>query len=484
KALAMAGIMGGLASSVTEASRHIFLESAFFSPLAVAGKARSYGLQTDAAHRFERGVDYNMPRRAMERATALLLEIVGGEPGPIVDASESLPDSRQITLRSRRIESLLGLAIANDDVVDILQRLGLVVTDSNSEHWQLSVPSWRFDLAIEEDLIEELARVYGYDNLPVTDPLTRFSLKPAPESRLGLKAMRRHLTALGYQEVVTYSFVDLKLEKALGQTANEPIMLTNPISQDMSVMRSTLWTGLLNTLIYNQNRQQTRVRLFESGLRFSRQKAEISQKPGLAGLIWGSHSPEQWARDSRNNDFYDIKGDVESILDLTLDRTTFDFQAASHPALQSGQTAKILRNNQQVGWLGALNPVVQRQLDIPGKVFMFELDLEPLAEARLPRITALSRFPQTRRDLALIVDAGLEFSELERAVRETAGEFLTDFMVFDVYQGKNIEKSKKSLALGLTFQHPSRTLTDDEINGIIDSCINVLEAQFNAELRK
>ncbi len=483
KSLAIAGVMGGLDSSVQAYTRHIFLESAFFTPQCIAGVARSYGLQTDAAHRFERGVDFDLPRRAMERATALLLDIVGGEAGPVIEAVQSLPEARTVSLRAERISRILGISMSADQVEAILTGLGLVLIGKDADSWTFSVPSWRFDIAIEEDLVEELARIFGYDNLPVTEPLSRFSLKPQVEAKVGLPAIRERLTALGYQEVITYSFVDKKLELLLGADEEQLLPLANPISQDMSVMRTSLWPGLLATLQYNHHRQQNRVRIFESGLVFSNINNEIEQKPKVASILWGSQFPEQWGEQGASVDFFNMKGDLESLLGLTLEQNSFAFVADSHPSLQPGQTARIDRDGKTIGWIGALSLQAQQHIDINGKVYLMELDLESVGGARLPVYQELSRFPSVRRDLAVIVDVVQEVGEIQAAIREKAGELLSGSVIFDVYQGQNIEKTKKSLAIGLTFQHPSRTLTDEEINAIINNCIKVLEAQFNAELR-
>ena len=483
KALAIAGVMGGLDSAVSTYTKHIFLESAHFTPITIAGKARSYGLQTDAAHRFERGVDFNLPREAMERATQLLLDIVGGEAGPIIEATDSLPKPKSVTLRAERISRILGITLSAEEVETILTGLGLVLSTKDADSWTFEVPSWRFDLAIEEDLVEELARIYGYDNLPVTEARGHFSLKPNKEGSLGLDPIRNHLAALGYQEVITYSFVDSKLQSLLGGAETEVIPLANPISQEMGVMRTSLWTGLLGALTHNHHRQQGRGKIFETGLVFVNKNNEIYQKPKVASLIWGDHLPEQWGAKAREVDFFDIKGDVEALLGLTLSADSFEFTAASHPALQPGQSAQILRAGAPAGWIGALAPALQQAIDIPGKIYLMELDLEVLEPARLPVFRPLSRYPSVRRDLAVIVDASLEMATIRKALVEAAGEILTNIVIFDVYQGQNIEKTKKSLAIGLTLQHPSRTLADEDINTIINKCINVLEAQINAELR-
>jgi phenylalanyl-tRNA synthetase beta chain len=483
KALAIAGVMGGIDSSVQAYTKHIFLESAHFSPTIIAGKARSYGLQTDAAHRFERGVDYNLPRLAMERATQLLLAIVGGQAGPIIEATDSLPPLRTITLRAARIQRILGISLEAGEVETILTGLGLDLDVRDAESWTFSVPSWRFDIAIEEDLVEELARIYGYDNLPVTEALGRSSLKPISEHIVGLNPIRHRLTALGYQEVITYSFVDSKLESLLGAAQKQLLPLANPISQDMNVMRTSLWPGLLLALKHNLYRQQRRGKIFETGLVFTLNNNKIDQKPKISSIIWGEQFPEHWGISGSAVDFFDIKGDAEALMTLTLASTDFTFEAAIHPALQPGQSAQILRQGQPAGWIGALSLKVKQAIDIPYKIYMMELDQTAILPSRLPVYQALSRYPSIRRDLAIIVDASQETGAIRKLIRETAGELLQEIVIFDVYQGQNIGKTKKSLAMGLTFQHPSRTLKDEDINAIIDNCINVLEAQFNAELR-
>ncbi len=483
KALAIAGVMGGEHSGVSKQTRHLFLESAFFNPLSVAGKARTYGMHTDASHRFERGVDYELPKLAIERATQLLLDIVGGEAGPVVVTDAELPSTRQVRLRANRLYSMLGLEISATEVEDTLTRLGLELLEKDDVSWLFRVPSWRFDISIEADLVEELARIYGYDNLPISSSSAGSSLHTVSENRLGLRQLRRRLTAIGYQEVISYSFVEPELEKSLTRSDSEAITLANPISSEMSVMRRNLWPGLLQTLKHNQNRQQERVRIFESGLVFSRVEGEIHQEAMLGGLIWGNQAPEQWGEIARPSDFFDLKGDVESLLELSNDTASFSFVATEHPALQAGQSAQILRNDRLVGYLGALNPELQKQLDIPNKVYIFELLIKELQDIPLTEVKILNRYPSVRRDIALVIDTTIEYASLEQLIRQQAGEFLEDFVIFDVYRGENIEEGKQSLALGLTFQNPERTLNDDEINTIIDNCIKALEQQFNAELR-
>lgn len=483
KVLAIAGVMGGEYSGVSTKTQHLFLESAFFNPLSIAGKARTYGMHTDASHRYERGVDYNLPKLAIERATQLLLDIVGGEPGPVVIADAKLPEIRQVKLRASKVFGLLGIDIPAQEIEDVLKRLGLELLQSEADSWLYQVPTWRFDISIEVDLIEELARIYGYDNLPISTASMGSHLNIFTESKLGLKQFRRRLISLGYQEIISYSFVEPELEDNLSLPQTEVLTLSNPISSEMSVMRRNLWSGLLHTLKHNQNRQQDRVRIFESGLVFSKTQNGIQQDAMLGGLVWGNQVPEQWGENARSSDFYDIKGDVESLLRMTNDFSSFGFESDEHPALQNGQSACITKSHKAIGWLGALNPQLQKALDIPGKIYLFELPINELTDASLTKIGALSKYPSIRRDLALVVDKNLNYTELESFIRTNAGEFLDQIVLFDVYQGENIEAGKKSLALGLTFQNPSRTLNDDEINMIINKCIKALEAQFNAELR-
>lgn len=483
QALAMAGVMGGKYSAVGPKTTDIFLESAFFAPLAIAGRARSYGMHTDAAHRYERGVDFHLAPLAMERATALLLDIVGGEPGPVVEATETLPQVAPVKLRRARIGELLGLQLPDDDVLDILGRLGLNKSAQDEHGWTFTVPSWRFDISIEADLIEELARVHGYDNMPVTVPTARLALPQEPEAVTPLRRIRHALAARGYQEVVTYSFVAPELEQFLGAGTGGAVTLANAISQDMSVMRTSLWPGLVKTLVHNQNRQQMRARLFETGLVFSNINNKLEQKVKVGCLLCGERGPEQWAQPAAAVDFFDLKGDAELLLAPCGDTASIRFESAEHPALQKGQTARILRGEEHLGWIGALHPKLIQALDIVGKVFLLELDYVALGAAHIPAVSELSRFPAVRRDLAIVIAQDISAEAVQQALREAAGEALQELQLFDLYQGANIAKGKKSLALGLTFQHPSRTLADADINPIIDSCIKALEAKFNAELR-
>jgi len=483
--LAIAGVMGGEHSGVASGTCDLFLESAFFDTIAIAGKARSYGLHTDASHRFERGVDWQLAREAMERATALLLKIVGGEPGPIIEVASQtdLPHVAPITLRAERIEQMLGLELSSTEIERLLAALDLKIKKNEAGQWQVDIPSHRFDLSIEVDLIEELARLYGYNRLPVRYPQARLAPQPQSEAYAGLGQLRRLLVARGYQEAITFSFIDPKWF-TLFHPDMQPLTLANPISADMAAMRASLWPGLIKALQHNLNRQQPRVRLFESGLRFIGQLVDLKQEPVLAGAITGSRLPESWNHSRDAVDFYDAKADVEALLAGAGAADSYHFVSTEHPALHPGQSARIEREGRLVGLLGALHPELGKVLGLDQPVFLFELALAEVATGRLPAFRELSRFPEVRRDLALIVDCETPAEAVLQGIRETAGEYLTDLRLFDVYQGKGIDPQRKSLAVGLTWQHPSRTLNDDEVNTTTQNILTSLEERFNATLRK
>ncbi len=492
--IGLAGVMGGLSTSVTSETKDIFLEGAFFAPAAIAGRARSYGMNTDAAHRFERGVDWQGQVRAVERATELLIQISGGEAGPVNEVvdSSNLPTEKTIELRASRVSRLLGVEIDNGAIDDILARLNFPAstTDDHGEHvWIVSAPSHRFDIAIEADLIEEISRVYGYNNLPTRTPLARLRMSKKAETALSLNRVRDHLVGRGYFEAITYSFVDSTLQAVL-DPGQEPIALANPLSAEMSVMRTSIWPGLVKSLIYNVNRQQTRVRLFESGLCFSQLPNQaglsfdnISQVKKLAGVVCGPRQDESWSNDSELVDFFDVKGDLESILALTGQAGSFEFVAQSHPALHSGQSAAIQKDGETVGYVGLLDPRIQQDLDIRFPIFLFELTIDSVISKKLAHSEPMSRFPEVRRDIAVIVDQLVTAAALRQCITAAATDTLQNLKLFDVYQGKGIDPNRKSLAIGLTFQDASRTLTDDEINNLVDKIVASLEVQFGASLR-
>ncbi len=485
RALAIAGVMGGEHSGVSATTRDVFLESAFFDQIAIAGKARSYGLHTDASHRYERGVDWKLAREAMERATGLLLEITGGEAGPITEivSEQHLPCVAPITLRAKSVEQMLGLVIAPTEIEQLLSALGLNISAGGEGQWHVEVPSHRFDISLEVDLIEELARLYGYNRLPVRYPQARLAPQPKAEARAHLPELRRLLVARGYQEAVTYSFIDPR-QFELFNPGVQPLLLANPISNDMAAMRSSLWPGLVKALSHNLNRQQDRVRMFESGLRFVGQLDGLKQEPMLAGVVCGSRLPEGWAQGRDAVDFFDVKADVEAVLGFAGALDAFTFVPGSHPALHPGQTARIEREGRLVGFVGAIHPELSKTLGLDRPVFVFELVLAEVALGKMPKFCELSRFPEVRRDLALIADREVAATAVLDVIRENAGEWLTDLRLFDVYQGKGIDPHRKSLAVGLTWQHPSRTLNDDEVNTTTQNILTSLEQRLNATLRK
>ncbi len=481
--LALAGIMGGEISSCTAATRDVFLESAFFAPAGIAGRARRHGLQTDSSYRFERGVDAQLQRRAAERATRLLLDIAGGRPGPIVDvvAREQLPAEPAIRLRPERLRKLLGTEVPAADVEEILRRLGMAVA-VEMDHWLVVPPSSRFDLTLEADLIEEIARVHGYDRLPGNRPLTRLEMPPQPEGRVALERLRETLVQRGFQEAITYSFVDPAFQRHL-DPERQPLALANPISADLAVMRTSLWPGLLKALVYNQKRQQSRVRLFEHGLTFIPDGSELRQEAYLGGVAVGDALPEQWGAPARPLDFFDLKADVEALLALTGEPEAFVFIAAAHPALHPGRSARIDRAGAPLGWLGALHPREARELDVEGDAFVFELRLTALQAARTPVFQPLSRFPASRRDLAIVVDDAVTVQAVRESIRLHGGELLREVRLFDVYRGPGIPKGRKSLAFGLILQDFSRNLTDNVVEEAVSGILAGLTEQFGATLR-
>lgn len=482
KPVAIAGVMGGEHSGVSEKTRDLVLEAAYFEPIALAGKARHYGLHTDASHRFERGVDCQLPREAMERATQLLMDIVGGEPGDIVEVTSkpNLPVDRTIDLREQQVADVLGLEIDGTAVEEILTRLGLHIDKMLKDGWRVHVPSFRPDLAIEVDLIEEIGRIFGYNNLPVTEPVGSLGLRPQPEATRPLTTVQNYFVSRGYQEAVTYSFVDPKVQ-ALLDPEREGIPLANPISADLSVMRTTLWSGLIKTVAYNLNRQQPRVRLFETGLRFVQNGDDIDQRPMLAGVVAGPQVPENWANGRRDADFFDVKGELESLFQLL--GVTVEYVPGVHPALHPGQTAELKIGGESVGWLGALHPQVQKKLELNGTILMFELFLNSIVTGYVPNFKEISKFPEVRRDLAIIIGNETAFSDVERVVKQTAGEHLTSLRAFDVYEGESLGAGNRSLALSLFWQHPERTLNEEEVHALFDGVIVALKEELGATLR-
>lgn len=482
KALALAGIMGGADSAVSESTSNIYLESAYFVPEKMMGKARTYGLHTDSSHRFERGVSPDLQRKAMQRATQLIIEICGGKAGEITDIEtrEDLQHRNTIAFKRSSIKRHLGIEVEDSRVEDIMTRLGCNVETAKSG-WYITPPIFRFDLATQEDVVEEIARIYGYDNIPSRlRPLIPLII-PDEETQVEEETLRNLLVTRGYQEAITYSFVPPEMETLLNPS-HKQITLDNPISEELSIMRSTLWSGLLPVIEKNLKRQQSRVRLFETGLSFVNNDEGMSQRKKMAGAITGLLYPEHWDKSPQLVDFYDIKGDVEALLSES-NAENYQFEAVEHPALHPGQAAKIVSNNQIIGFVGALHPRIEKKFGLSQPVFLFELDMDMIRKKNLPNYSSLSPYPSIRRDIALVIDQQVNFSVIEKIIKKAEIKQLVGYSLFDVYHGAGIEVGQKSLALGLIFQDFSRTLEEKDITQYVGGIVDSLKAETGASLR-
>jgi phenylalanyl-tRNA synthetase beta chain len=485
--IGLAGVMGGAGTAVTGQTTDVFLEAAHFAPGAITGRARRFGLHTDASTRFERGVDPQMPARAIERATQLLVGICGGTPGPVTvtEQRDRIAGPRPITLRSARVQSVLGMPIDSKRIESVLRSLQMQVQPA-ADGWQVTAPSHRFDIGIEEDLIEEVGRMIGYDNIPIVPGAGGAALGTASEIRVDEDRVADVLVARGYTEVVTYSFVDQALEDLVNPGAI-PVRLANPIASDLAVMRRSLWPGLLQVARQNLSRQQTRLRMFEIGSQFQARGDgdgdSVVESSVVAGIAVGSREPEHWSALREEVDFYDVKGDLEALIALTGRSGTLAFRAADHPALKPGETARIALDGDDVGWLGVAHPRVARAFDIRGAAVLFALQRELTFAAKVPRFTPYSRYPHVRRDLAVVVDDEVSVEALVKLAREACGELLQRAVVFDVYRGKGIDSSRKSVALGLILQDASRTLTDADADDALQSVARLLQSQLGATIR-
>lgn len=487
KPLAMGGIFGGKYSGVNEKTQDILLECAYFNPLAITGRARRYGLHTDASHRYERGVDPELQSPAMERATELLLAICGGNAGPIIAATAEhyLPQPATIKLRRSKLDSLIGYHIEDQQVSDILNRLGCNLSYDQGV-WTALAPSWRFDMQIEEDLIEEVARIYGYNNIPNIPLRADLVMGKHREANLSLQQVKNMLVARGYQEAITYSFVDPKVQRLL-HPGQEALVLPNPISSDMSEMRLSLWSGLLGSVIYNQNRQQSRVRLFESGLRFvpdATAELGVHQELMLAGIIAGPRFDEHWDLARETVDFFDLKGDLEAILELTGKLSDVQFITETHQALHPGQSAGIYLANERIGYIGVIHPNLEKQLDLNGRTIVFEILWSKISQRNVPQAVEISKFPSNRRDIAVVVAESIAAADVLNECKKVGINQVVGVNLFDVYIGKGIAEGYKSLAISLLLQDSQRTLEEEDIAATVAKCVDALKQRFQASLRE
>ena len=472
-AIALAGVMGGQGSAVSDTTVDVFLEAAHFDPLTLAGEARRYGLHTDASHRFERGVDAELPRHAIELATALIIEVLGGETGPVLEMTNAkhLPQRLAINLRRQRITRVLGFSIDDARVIALLKRLGMQIEASN-DGWLVTPPSHRFDISIEIDLIEELARLTGYNNIPVTPALAAIKLAPRTESAQSLRRLKRALVDMGYQEAITFSFTEASVQQAFTPNLT-PLTLANPLSQELASMRTSLLPGLLMAVRHNQSRQQSRIRLFEAGMRFLPKADGLVQEPMLAGVLVGSALPMLWSNTKTNVDFYDLKGNIEHLLSVAR-VATLRFVSAQRDGFHPGQCAELYEGDTCLGVLGAIHPSTLAAFDVDGPVFAFELSQQLLALGSLPGFTPLSRFPQMQRDLALLVPLAVNADAVISSIRQHAGADLQRVDLFDVYRGAGLPEGYYSLAITVIWQHAERTLLDAEVQSSVDNVLTAL----------
>lgn len=475
-AIAFAGVMGGMPSSVTDSTQSIFLESAFFDPIVIAGKARAYNLSTDSSYRFERGVDFANTRHALERATSLIIEYCGGEAGEITEVLNALPKRNEIHLRLKKLNAILGIEVPSQDVERIFMQLGFEV-NKTIEGFKVTPPSYRFDIAIEEDLIEEVVRLYGYDKIPSHHPVSHQAMLPT--SGTYHRSLKEALTSRGFYEVVTYSFIEDEIEKSLHGNSS-PIQLQNPIASQMSTMRSSLWGSHLEVLTYNLNRQVSRLNIFEIAQTFHGAKKDFVETEVISGLSYGSFMPEQWADKIRDIDFYDIKAHVEALTSKSL---TFKRSDKTPLALHPGQSAEVFLEGQSIGWVGKLHPKWQQHFSLPKAPFVFELKIEKLLEDKAFKCEEISKFLPVRRDIAVVVDDSVEVDSILDAVYKAKIPFLNRIALFDLYQGKGIAENKKSVAFLILMQDTSKTLVDSEADSSVSKIVELLEKQFGATLR-
>jgi phenylalanyl-tRNA synthetase beta chain len=483
---AIAGVMGGLYAAVHEETVDVFLESAHFKANAIAGRARHYGIISESAYRFERGVDPNLAMQAIERATQLIVAIVGGKSGPVIACRSPIEQGAvSILLRYVQVEKILGFSLTEIEIESILRRLGMTVSKraSAENSWEVVAAPWRFDIHIEADLIEELVRVHGYNQIPLSIPTTSVQFSPEPETELPLNRVRQLLVDRDYHEVITYSFISPHDQKSI-YPDEAALSLVNPISNELSVMRNSLWPGLLNAVLYNQKRQQSRIRLFETGLCFRKHNESISQTPYLALIAAGDKLQEQWRLPQEPLDFFTVKSDVEALFRLSKQLAKIEFLPGQHPALHPGQSCKIITGGIIIGYFGALHPKLLTQLNLLGPIYLFECLLSDLTHKEIPSFKSLSKFPIVRRDISFWIEEKIPAQDILKQVRRNAGPWLDDTYLFDVYHDKDQQQGKRSLALAILWQHPSRTLIDAEVDDMLKKVIDQLKNNFDIELRE
>jgi len=482
--LAIAGIMGGENSGVTEETRNVLFEAAYWSPMTLAGQARRFGLHTDASLRFERGVDPWLQQKAIQRATALLIDIAGGEPGPLsIERSDKhMPRRDPVKLRAERVNRLIGTSIEPAEVATILSGLGMSLSDEEGG-WMVTPPGYRFDIAIEEDLIEEVVRIYGYDRVPETPPRTVMHMPEVTESKVPESRIRATLVERGYQEAITYSFVAADMDRLFAGDGPQGELM-NPISEELAVMRRSLWPGLLEALKSNLSRQQERVRLFEIGMRYYPQDNEFKEINTLSAVISGDRLPEQWASVAERVDLFDIKGDLDAVLRPTGQISSLGYRIEENPVLRPGQSARVLMDGKPVGWLGALHPQIMQRLDISHDAWLLEIDIDTAFAAKIPEFKGISRYPSVRRDISILVPESVSAAKIEETVKQAAGELLAELLIFDIYRGTGVDSGLKSVALGLILQDYSRTLTDTDGDTVVKAVVRQLHKSHQANLRE
>jgi len=477
--LALAGIMGGDFSAINIDTTEIFVESAYFDPIRIAGRARSFGLNTDSSHRFERGVDFSVTSSALQRAAALIIQFCGGECSNILDIKNNLPKREPIKLRTKKVSDIMGVALKDSDIKSVLDKLNL--THSSQEgKFLITPPSFRFDLSIEEDLVEEVIRIYGYNNIPALTPTSQDKMIAPPNNKKSIHSVKSALVNLGYNEVVTYSFIDKEIEERLHSNL-DVIELQNPIASQMNVMRSKLWGSHIEALIYNLNRGQNHIRIFEIAPIYQKIKSEFKETLILSGLVYGDAIPEQWGDEKREINFYDIKGDIEII---SSNRLSIEAPRSTVPEIfHPGQAAELLMNQNSVGWLGQLHPAWQQKYELTGKAYLFELSIESLIKTVEVEIKLPSKFPPLRRDISVLVDKDINVGEIVNEINSQEIDRVIDFYPFDIYEGNGIESNKKSLAFLILMQDTYKTLEDEEVSNIVNQVLDILQNKFKATLR-